>query len=411
MEKRIQIATLVAVVMTFILVGALVLLWDGDEKDVIRISGNIELTEVRIAFKTAGKLVDMTVAEGDDVRKDTIVARLDKEQLEQQRKRDMASLASAKAQLEQLYTAIDYQRETVESRIDQWRAELDGAGAQLDKLLTGSRAQEIAQARAAVQEARSRFEQAERDWERAQLLYRKEDISTAQYDQSRTQCERAAAALKQVKERTALVVEGPRKEDIRTARANVARAEAGLRSARADRLEIKRREQEIVVRKADIERARAQVALMDTYLDDIVAESAIDGVVLIKAAEVGEILAPGATVLTIGDLDHPWLRGYINERDLGRVKYGQRVEVTTDSFPGKAYKGHISFISSEAEFTPKQIQTPEERVKLVYRIKIDIDNPDRELKLNMPVDARIDIDTTQKSHQSMTVGYIGFKND
>lgn len=117
--------------------------------------------------------------------------------------------------------------------------------------------------------------------------------------------------------------------------------------------------------------------------------SPIDGVVLVKTAELGEVLAPGSSVVTLGDIDHPWLRGYINERDLGRVKLGAKARITTDSFPGKAYWGYVSFISSEAEFTPKQIQTLEERVKLVYRIKIDVANPERELKLNMPVDAEI----------------------
>jgi HlyD family secretion protein len=90
-------------------------------------------------------------------------------------------------------------------------------------------------------------------------------------------------------------------------------------------------------------------------------------------------------------MDRPWLRGYINEKDLGRVKLGSKVKITTDSAPGKIYGGRISFISAEAEFTPKQIQTQEERVKLVYRIKIEVDNPQHELKLNMPADAEIQL--------------------
>jgi HlyD family secretion protein len=91
----------------------------------------------------------------------------------------------------------------------------------------------------------------------------------------------------------------------------------------------------------------------------------------------------------VGDIDHPWLRAYIAETDLGKVKLGSKVKVTTDSYPGKIYNGRVSFISSEAEFTPKQIQSTDERVKLVYRIKIDIDNPLHELKSNMPADAEI----------------------
>jgi HlyD family secretion protein len=104
------------------------------------------------------------------------------------------------------------------------------------------------------------------------------------------------------------------------------------------------------------------------------------------------VLAPGTTVVTVGDIDHPWLRGYVNETDLGKVKLGAKAKVTTDSYPGKVYQGRVTFISSEAEFTPKQIQTEQERVKLVYRIKIELDNPRRELKENMPADAEIVLD-------------------
>jgi HlyD family secretion protein len=101
------------------------------------------------------------------------------------------------------------------------------------------------------------------------------------------------------------------------------------------------------------------------------------------------VVAAGTTILTVGDVGHPWMRAYINEQDLGRVKLGAKAKVTTDSFPGKVYWGRVTFISSEAEFTPKQIQTKEERVKLVYRIKIEVENPNHELKSNMPAEAEI----------------------
>jgi HlyD family secretion protein len=131
------------------------------------------------------------------------------------------------------------------------------------------------------------------------------------------------------------------------------------------------------------------MALIDWQLSDTVAVSPVDGVVLVKAADVGEVLAPGTSVVTVGDIEHPWLRGYINETDLGKVKLGSKAKVTTDSYKGKVYDGRVTFIASEAEFTPKQIQTQEERVKLVYRIKIELDNPRHELKSNMPADAEI----------------------
>jgi len=159
--------------------------------------------------------------------------------------------------------------------------------------------------------------------------------------------------------------------------------------AEASELELKRREQEIATRRAEIARSKAGIALIDSQLADTVVASPVDGVVLLKAAEPGEVLAPGTTVVTIGDIDHPWLRGYINETDKGKVKLGCKVRVTTDSYPGKVYNGRVTFINSQAEFTPKQIQTQQERVKLVYRVKIEVENPGRELKSNMPADAEI----------------------
>lgn len=361
----------------------------SEDRDTIHFSGNIELTRVDIAFKIPGRLVERTVDEGDAVKKGMVMARLDREQLLRQRDREKAALASAESQLTQLQTSIAYQRETLEGQIAQHRAELSQAEAGLKTLLAGSRPQEIEQARASVDSAKTEFERAKKDWDRAQILIKNDDISTSQYDQFRTRFESASAALKQAQERLALVLEGPRKEDIEAARAQVARAKAGLQLAEATRLELKRREQERETRRAEIDRSRATLGISESQLEDTVAVSPIDGVVMAKAAEVGETVAAGTTVVTVGDIEHPWLRGYISEKDLGRVKLGDKVKVTTDSFPGKVYWGRVGFISSEAEFTPKQIQTPEERVKLVYRIKIDIPNPQHELKLNMPADAVI----------------------
>jgi HlyD family secretion protein len=115
------------------------------------------------------------------------------------------------------------------------------------------------------------------------------------------------------------------------------------------------------------------------------------GVVTVRQAELGEVVSPGSPVVTLADLDHIWLRVYIAETDLGRIAWGEHVAVTTDTYPGKQYNGRISFISSTAEFTPKSVQTTNERVTLVYRIKIDIDNPDHELKPGMPADAHISL--------------------
>jgi membrane fusion protein YbhG len=360
-----------------------------DDKSKLHISGNIELTQVDISFKVPGRLIERTVDEGDNVKPGMLIARIDRDQMERQKTRDTAVVTSAESQFTQMQTAVALQRETLESDIALRKAEQRAAQAKLDALLAGSRPQEIQQARASVADAKAQNEQAKLDWVRGQELFKNDDISKAQFDQYRMRFDSTSAIVRQAEERLALVVEGPRKEDIESARAEVARAAAAVRLSEANRLELKRKEEDLVAHRAEITRSRAQEAMTDTQLNDTVAYSPIGGVVLVKSAEVGEVLAAGTTVVSIGDTDHPWLRGYINERDLGRIKLGDEARITTDSFPGKTYPGRISFIASEAEFTPKQIQTQEERVKLVYRIKIDVDNPRHELKSNMPVEADI----------------------
>ena len=363
--------------------------WGGGDRNVLKVSGNIELTEVDIAFKSAGRLVVLAVEEGDQVKKGALIARLDQEELLQRRESAAASLDSARSRLVQSGTAIEYQRQQTEGQLSRSRAELNQAQAVLAELQHGSRRQEIESARAALARAKAEQQRAQADWERAQILYRDKDISTARYDEAKAHFESAQAQFKQAAEQFDLVQEGPRKEDIEAARAQVERAKANVRLAEAARLELKRLQEEQLVRKADIRQATAQLEVQETMLTNAEVIAPMDGVILVKAAEPGEVLAAGTTVVTLGNLAKPWLRAYINERDLGRVKLGTEVKVTTDSFPGKTYTGRISFIASDAEFTPKQIQTEEERVKLVYRVKIDVDNPAGELKSNMPADAEI----------------------
>jgi HlyD family secretion protein len=355
----------------------------------ILVSGNIELTEVNISFKTAGRLIERTVDEGDMVKKGEVIARLDRDQLLAQRDREAAGLQSALSLLAQAETSLDLQKQNLAADIELRKADLDSAQARLRELKNGARPQEIQEVKAVVGSAEAEWERAKKDWERAQTLYKNDDISTAQYDQYRSRFESSEAAVKQTRERQAMVVEGPRIEQIDAASAQVQRAQAAIKMSEANALETRRREQEIPLRKAEITRSKANLALIDVQLADTVIASPIDGVVLVKSAEVGEVLSAGTTILTAGDIEHPWLRAYINEPDLGRIKLGMKVEITTDSHHGKIYKGRLGYISSQAEFTPKQIQTQEERVKLVYEIKIYIENPQQELKSNMPADAVI----------------------
>ncbi|MEP6962830.1 MAG: biotin/lipoyl-binding protein, partial [Acidobacteriota bacterium] len=274
----------------------------------ILVSGNLELTQVDLSFKTPGRLIELTVREGDWVKKGQVIARLDAAQLGQQKNRDQASVSSAQSQYQQLETSIEFQKATIESDVALKKAEMAQAQARLDDLLAGSRQQEVAQAQAAVTDAKAWNDVAKSEWTRAQALYAKEDISTSQYDQARTKVDSTTAQMRQAEQHLALVQEGPRKEEIVGARAAVARAQANVATAEANRIELKRKQQELTGRRAEIDKNRAQVGMTETQISDTTLVAPIDGVILLKAAEAGEVVAGGTTIVSIGDLDHPWLR-------------------------------------------------------------------------------------------------------
>ena len=360
-----------------------------DGNGALKLSGNIEFTTVDLSFKYPGKLVELDVDEGDSVKKSLVLARLDRLENEHQLGREQASVASAQSNLAQLKTAIDYQSAEIVGDVALKTAQLQQAEAKLAELLNGSRTEEIGQARAAFEEAKAQDVQAAADWERAQRLFKNDDISAQQSDQFRKNRDAAAAALRRAEENLKLVQTGPRQEDIDQQKAAVAGARAALKLSEAQRIDLQRHIEEIGFRRSEIARAQKSADVQDVELSDRILYAPFDGLVLTKSAEIGEVLAAGAAVVTVGDIDHPWVRAYVAEQDLGRIHNGMAASVATDSFPGKTYKGHISFIASDAEFTPKTIQTQEERTKLVYRIKVECENPNRELKNNMPADVTI----------------------
>ncbi len=147
----------------------------------------------------------------------------------------------------------------------------------------------------------------------------------------------------------------------------------------------------VAVAEANVKTAADALRLTKITLGYTIMRAPFSGVLLVRNAELGEAVQPGTPIVTLADLDHVWLRAYVNETDLGKVGWGQSALVTTDTYPGRRYKGRISFISSEAEFTPKSVETHAERITLVYRIKIDVGNPQHQLKPGMPADALIDL--------------------
>jgi len=290
------------------------------------LSGNIEAHESLVSFKVTGRVVDLPVVEGQWVEAGTLLARLDD---------------------------ADYRQ-----KLDIDAANLKVRQSNLALTLAGSREQEIKAAEASVRDAHADLEQKQIDDERAQRLFAKDAISAQDRDLAATALKRSKAAYESAQERYDQTREGSRKEDIRIAQANVAMAQQSVGLSRIN---------------LDYTRLLAPNA----------------GVISVRQAELGEVVSPGTPIVTLSDLDHVWLRAYIAETDLGKIRWGQDATISTDTYPGKKYHGRISFIASVAEFTPKSVQTYKERVTLVYRIKIDVDNSNHELKPGMPADATI----------------------
>jgi HlyD family secretion protein len=359
----------------------------------LRFSGNIEVTEAQMSFRIPGRLQERLVEEGDTVVAGQVVARLEKSDQTIALAQAAANLAYAEAVLAEL--AAGSRKED----IDRAEARVLQAHHSLTELQNGSRIQEVESAKADLNSARAaeqsaivQLRQAKVDQNRYLSLYRKESVSkntleTYQllFETAENRVKEASARTKAANERLELLKVGPRIEQIH-------RAEAALKQAEAEYALIK-----TGPRKESIDQARAKVRVaMETVnqarqqlsYTELVAP--MDAVVLSTSAEAGEYLNPASPVLTLGRLDKPWLRAYIHETDLGRIQLGQQVEVTTDAFPDKTYSGRVSYISSQAEFTPKTVQTFEERVKLMFRIKVMLDNPDNELKPGMPADGRIE---------------------
>lgn len=350
---------------------------DG-RKTGISVTGTIEATQVEISAKLTGRVVALTVREGQPVERGQLLVRLDTEELSADTRRAEAAAATAEAQLRDLEAGA----RTEEIREAEARAA--SAQARLDDLLAGARAQEIEQARAALRNAAATRTWTERDFARTRDLFERQLIAAADVDRARQAFEVAAANEAAARERLALVEAGPRRHEV-----EAARAELGAARERVALLRAGARPEEIAAARARVNEATAAVALARARLDEARLTSPITGVVLRKNAEVGETVNPGQALLTLMDPTDMWLRVYVPEADVGRVTVGQEAALSVDAFPGRTFGGRITEIASEAEYTPRNVQTRKERVNLVFRVKIAVHNPEGVLKPGLPADAEI----------------------
>jgi len=295
------------------------------EKEMV-LYGNVDIREVNLGFRVAGRLSELVYDEGDSVKMGEVIARLDDEPYRNQ-------AASAAAQVKSLKERL---------RLKQ----------------TGNRPQEIAQAKSLVREREISAANAKRLFDRSEKTLDAKGISVQDRDNAEANYKEAEARLMSARENLALLEAGFRVEDVAQSKADLAQVEAAL--------------------------AGAELQVKDAAL---IAPS--DGVILTRAQEIGAILQAGSTVYTLS-LKHPvWVRAYVHEPDLGRIHPGTQVEIITDSRRDKPYSGQIGFISPRAEFTPKPVETPELRTSLVYRLRIVVDNPDDALRQGMPVTIKL----------------------
>ena len=292
----------------------------------IHASGHIEATEVRLAAKVGGRLLDAPLQEGDTVHTGDLVARFD---------------------------SID-----AEHQLAQARAQVDSADAQLRLLLAGTRREDVQSAEDRLAQAQSELDAAVRDLNRLEGLADRGTATEKARDDARTRRDVSQRSVAAARAQLDKLIAGPRRQEIEAARAQHAAAVA-------------------------------RVAAIQQQITDATVLAPTDGVLTERIAEPGEVLPPGATLAVLTDIGRPWLNVWIDEPNLASVHLGDPVEVRVDG-RDKAFQGKVSFISSVAEFTPKNVQTPEERAKLVFRIKVALANPDGVFKPGMPADAYFD---------------------
>lgn len=290
------------------------------------IYGNVDVREVNLAFYATGRIAKLLVDEGDKVKKGQLLA-----ELEDSRYRHAVA---------KLKSDLAAQRDL------------------LARLKNGSRPQEKADARARVEAAEARLELAKITARRIEELSKTDFVSKQKRDNAEAELRAAKAALKSAREHLSLVLEGPRTEDIQ-------RAEAQLKSL------------------------VSALALAEEELADTKLYSPAEGIIQNRILEPGSMAFPNTPVFSLALTDPIWVRAYIPEPSLGRVKKGMKVEVTSDSFPEIKYQGWVGFISPVAEFTPKSVQTTELRTRLVYRARCFVKNSNGELRLGMPVTVRV----------------------
>lgn len=361
------------------LAAAVYALWPREAPGILEGSGQVRGTEVTVSSRLAGVAREVPIREGQLLAKGELVARIASEEMQ-------ARLAQAKAQAsatEDQLRAADAQLKQLDISIDQARL-----SAQLTAGTTGHdvhRAREaVERAKAEVQAAEAQFRQDERSYERFKKLVAERFVSENYFDEVRARYAASEARLRATKQAAA-----ESQADLERARAGL--DEVGIKRREIDRLQSdhERLRATRAALENEVRNARARVDEVSAVLADATIVVPSTGTVMAKLIEQGELVAPGRPLATLVDLEDIYVRVFVPQRDIGKIRLGNPVRIVADAFPGRDFTGRVSEIAQQAEFTPKEVHMKDERMKLVFGVKVAIDNPEGYLKPGMPVDVKI----------------------
>jgi multidrug resistance efflux pump len=340
----------------------------------LKVSGFIEAYEIRVGSRVGGRVATVAAREGDVVTSGALLIELEPYDLRERRAQTAAELQSARAQLAKLEAG--FRRE----EIAQAKARRDGLAARLQELVAGPRRQEIATARARVDAAAATLRLAESEFARAQNLHQSKIEPQEKLDQATQNVQASRADLRARQEELALLEAGTRPEQIAQARAQLEEAEQAWKLEQAGY-----RPEEVAQALAAVAAAEAALAAIDRQLEELRVRAPLTGRVEAVDLRPGDLVTAGAPVLSLMDLSELWVRAYVPENHLD-LKVGRRVWVTVDSFPGRRFAARVTFVARQAEFTPSNVQTPEDRAKQVFRIKATLEKGSEDLRPGMAAD-------------------------
>jgi multidrug resistance efflux pump len=384
---RLGAAAILGVVVLAML-GALV--WSQWQSEPLKVSGFIEADEIRVGSRVGGRVAKVAVREGQRVAAGEVLIELDPYDLKERRAEAAAMAAARAAQWEKLKTGFRPEE------IAQAKARRDQAEAQLAKLRTGPRKEEIAAAEARVREAEAQLELAQVTLTRITKSFESNAASPDELSEAQQRQKSASAVVDARRQELAELQAGTRAEDIAQAEAQLKEAEAELALRTAGY-----RAEEIAEAKAALDAATSALAGIDQQLAELNVRSPLAGVIEAVDLQAGDLIAANAPVLSIMDTSDLWVRAYVPENRLN-VATGAKVQVSVDSFPGRRFAAHVGFIARQAEFTPNNVQTPQERSKQVFRIKVHLDEGLDVLRPGMSADVFLEEGTKALRHEGKT---------